>query len=420
MTTWVQSGNPTEGVRLQTDIKVLLSAVVVMLAIGAVVTPIYDARFTASSLAGCIFLMLARRRDVREIIGSALLAILIAGSLILVRHGIPARLTMLPFVLEMLGTGCLATLGIASIWGSGQDREQALTAFGVGIFQLVFIVATAGLLSLTLGLSPKTLDLYLLSADGSLGFQPSFAAGNFLRRAPLIAALERFVYHFLPAMMLLLFAAQRNRQRGWNLLTAIVLAGAVGGLLYNVYPAVGPSVLFGNDYPVASPSLEQSRGLVLQAVSPPGTVRNCMPSLHFGWALLLWWSSRHLTRVWRGSLLVFVLLTAFATVGLGEHYLFDLVVAFPFALMIHAACSWKIPMHKWRAGCLVSSTVLTSIWLLILRFQIPLLWISPAIPWTLAIGTVLLCLVLECRLADQSAPDVSPKYTAEPLRAVLR
>src|SRR5262245_24990823 len=235
MTTWAQSGNPTEGVRLQTDIKVLLSVVVVMVAIGAVVTPIYDARFTASSLAGCIFLMLARRRDVREIIGSALLAIFIAGSLILVRHRIPARLTMLSFVLEMLGTGCLATLGIASIWGSGQDREQALTAFGVGIFQLVFIVATAGLLSLTPGLSPKTLDLYLLSADGSLGFQPSFAAGNFLRRAPLIAALERFVYHFLPAMMLLLFAAQRNRQRGWKDRKSTRLNSSHLGISYAVF-----------------------------------------------------------------------------------------------------------------------------------------------------------------------------------------
>lgn len=77
-------------------------------------------------------------------------------------------------------------------------------------------------------------------------------------------------------------------------------------------------------------------------------------------------------------------------------------------------------MHNLRARCLVSSTVLTSIWLLILRFQIPLLWISPAISWTLAIGTVLLCLMLESRLADQTTPEVTAKYAPELLRAIPR
>jgi hypothetical protein len=80
-----------------------------------------------------------------------------------------------------------------------------------------------------------------------------------------------------------------------------------------------------------------------------------MPSLHFAWPLLLWWSSRHLARVWRVSLLVFVLLTAFATVGLGEHYLFDLVVAFPFARMIHAACSWHVPIRSRRGSYFVNA-----------------------------------------------------------------
>src|SRR5262245_7710229 len=101
-----------------------------MFAIGSVATPFYDSTFMSSTLAGCIFLMLGRRRNLREIMSSVLLAILIASSLFLVQHSIPHRLTLLSFILAMLGAGSLATLALASIWESGQDRQQALTAFG--------------------------------------------------------------------------------------------------------------------------------------------------------------------------------------------------------------------------------------------------------------------------------------------------
>jgi PAP2 superfamily len=57
--------------------------------------------------------------------------------------------------------------------------------------------------------------------------------------------------------------------------------------------------------------------------------RNAIPSLHSAWALLIWWSTRY-CRAWtRLVATVFLALTPLATLGLGEHYLIDLVVALP-------------------------------------------------------------------------------------------
>ncbi len=63
------------------------------------------------------------------------------------------------------------------------------------------------------------------------------------------------------------------------------------------------------------------------------SVRDCMPSLHLAWALLLWIYSGRWLRI---PMLIFAVLTAAATVGLGEHYAIDLVAALPFTWAVCA------------------------------------------------------------------------------------
>jgi len=55
---------------------------------------------------------------------------------------------------------------------------------------------------------------------------------------------------------------------------------------------------------------------------------------HMAWVLLVWWNFTGLARWIRAIALVFVVLTATATLGTGEHYVIDMVVAFPFSLML--------------------------------------------------------------------------------------
>jgi hypothetical protein len=117
------------------------------------------------------------------------------------------------------------------------------------------------------------------------------------------------------------------------------------------------------------------------------------------WVLLVWWNSRGLARWVRGIALLFLVLTAMATLGIGEHYFIDLVVAFPFSLMVQALCSYTLPWRNAeRRTAFVFGTFVTLIWLALLSFSTGIFWISPIIPWAMILATVSASIVLWHRL----------------------
>ena len=114
-----------------------------------------------------------------------------------------------------------------------------------------------------------------------------------------------------------------------------------------------------------------------------------MPSLHLAWVLLVWWNSRGLSRWIRAIAMTFVILTAMATIGTGEHYFVDLVVAFPFSLMVQALCSYSLPIRSGeRKTAFLFGTFVTLIWLALLSFSTGIFWSSPVVPWAMVIATV--------------------------------
>jgi len=114
-----------------------------------------------------------------------------------------------------------------------------------------------------------------------------------------------------------------------------------------------------------------------------------MPSLHLAWVLLVWWNSRGLSRWIRAIAMTFVILTAMATIGTGEHYFVDLVVAFPFSLMVQALCSYSLPIRSGeRRTAFLFGTFVTLIWLAMLSFSSGIFWISAVVPWAMVIATV--------------------------------
>jgi hypothetical protein len=85
----------------------------------------------------------------------------------------------------------------------------------------------------------------------------------------------------------------------------------------------------------------QAAHLLREPIAVKG-VQNASPSLHMAWVLLAWWYSRGLS-VWeRGIAMMFVVFTAFATLGTGEHYFIDLVVAYPFSVMMQSLCAFPL------------------------------------------------------------------------------
>jgi hypothetical protein len=100
----------------------------------------------------------------------------------------------------------------------------------------------------------------------------------------------------------------------------------------------------------------------LKLVDPAGW-RNGMPSLHLGSVLLGYWHARPFGRWAKLVAGVFVVGTILATMGLGEHYMVDLVVALPFTLMIQAVCTPdRVEWRRARRTALFGSAVLLIVW----------------------------------------------------------
>jgi len=109
------------------------------------------------------------------------------------------------------------------------------------------------------------------------------------------------VYCGLPLFAGIVLGASAERR---TLLRAMVLAALCAPAFYLAFPAAGPAHL-----------------------GDPLAPRNCVPSLHMTWALLL---ARFSRQRMRWAAIVFAGLTAVATLAKGEHYVIDLFAAAPY------------------------------------------------------------------------------------------
>ncbi len=235
----------------------------------------------------------------------------------------------------------LVAAGLASVVALGsRAADSDRGSEPRGWFQLAVMLPAFGMvmalaLDLTFPLHAWAWDPIVLGLDAAFG-QPSFAVGRVAASHPSLLTLLSLVYLFLPvalAGMLVLERRHSARERG--LLRPFLLAAVVGYALYQVYPVVGPGPLFGTRFPYGAavlPGPPQHR-IDVTAISDP---RNCMPSLHVAWALLIYWHARALGKVARAAGAVWLVSTIFATLAMGQHYFVDLVVAVPFAAVIDA------------------------------------------------------------------------------------
>ena len=295
-----------------------------------------------------------------------------------------------------LGIASLLILALQIVLSARTEREALRqTFYAAAVFPLCSMLIGYAL-PLTIRLRPKTLDAFLLVFDGNLGFQPSFSLGRFLASRPTLWDLTTVIYYAMPLGAAFLYGAYRVRTRQLVAMLALFLTlMAAGWVEYVIFPAVGPGYAFHDWYPFRPPNLA---GTAIQLMAIPAGARNCMPSLHLAGALIVWWNSR----IWPGwgRLLAFAFLlgTIISTLGLGEHYLADLVAAYPFALMVQAGWTRASDSARQRRDALWLGGGLTIVWLLLLRYGLCLFLISPAISWGLIALTVGVCEGAERRL----------------------
>jgi PAP2 superfamily len=209
------------------------------------------------------------------------------------------------------------------------DRKRCdwfLAAAALALPANMLSESTALLLS---RLRPFKLDEYIFQLDGLLGFQPSFAIGRVLADHLWLKVISSMAYSVLPCAVLVVFGLylwQRTAAETLTVLRTFLLNLFFAVPLYLLAPACGPAFAFAG-FPFALPEHLVPHPILLSA--PP----NCIPSVHMSTALLVAWFG------WRwstGRLLsvVYTVLIVIATLGSGQHYLFDLVVAIPYAVLM--------------------------------------------------------------------------------------
>jgi hypothetical protein len=268
----------------------------------------------------------------------------------------------------VLGLACIAAAGLRMAWiEQARLRDAMETAAAVTLFPLV--VAEALLVRRALkDAYADSYDLYAFVVDQRLGGQLSFALGRGFLRWPAVSRLFEEVYAALPFALGLLYAYLRRGAEPYRSLKAVVLlftASVLAVAGYLIVPVAGPRFVFAS-YPFTAPPVGPGDLRLLPLDSE--IERNGVPSLHLASALLVWWNLRRINLGLRAFTGFFLAGTTIATLGLGEHYVVDLVIAVPFALALQAGLMAPRSAPEGRRWLSVGiGTALTLVWLWALR-----------------------------------------------------
>ncbi len=325
----------------------------------------------------CLVLFLASRPKRREIFAAAVL-----GATLGVYLGLQG--SVLQKILQALsycGAGALPTVWMMPLLSRRSDLKLLVKL----LFPPAFGIVTS--LFLNLGSHGVTYDRFLYAFDGSLGFQPSFWAGRMVSEAPWISQFTRALYEALPLFLVTAYLIEERRgaAHARRLFLFILVVGLSGAACFFLFPAVGAYWIFAKTFPFHAPAVS-TLPLIPTLISTP-VPRNCMPSLHTSWALIVIWAAGRCTLPWRltlrGLLAVMLLQT------LVFHYLADMVVAVPFTLSVYAILQTDVPWSApQRRGALGFGVITVAAWLVALRWGIPVFEVSPLVPWGAAVLTV--------------------------------
>jgi hypothetical protein len=298
------------------------------------------------------------------------------------------------------GLSSLFILCLRTVWAKDDDRNLLLLGFVPSLLFVTSEYFADNLLQWTSAVHPKVYDLHLFSFDSSLRVQIPFLVGQAFSLWPNLRAAGLLFYIGLPIPIALIYAGLvlRMREKAVPSFVAFLATGPVGILFYNMLPALGPVHVFGPAFPWHPLPPAQAARLLAEPIALAGAP-NAIPSLHMAWVLLVWWYSRGLSWWERTIAFAFLFFTVLATVGTGEHYFVDLVVAFPFALLMESLCAFELPWReRQRLAGLGFGFFGTLAWLLALRYAVRFFWISAVMPWTLCVVTIALSLAFERQL----------------------
>lgn len=344
----------------------------------------------ACGFAGAFFFQVGSRPNPRHLLAAvaagagygaayALLGTSFGGSTVQVATGLGA----------FLGLGSLTVMILVLVWSDSRIYVEPLRrALVLPVFSLIAGVSMDAVTKA----QPPAYDLYLHAFDSGLGISPGASVAKLFDALPWLGIAASVTYALLLLFPTLYDAWGLRRGLRSSLMTAFAVGGVCGFIFYQVCPGLGPLYVFGSRFPAHLPAPGEFQ---LTSYHGPGA-RNAMPSMHMTWALLVWWSAWELTPLARIIATGFATLTFFATLGFGEHYLVDLIVAVPFALLIEAICAFR----RERNAALGTGSVglgLTLGWLMMLRTT-AVAHLPTWVCWAMVVGTIAITVPIQFAL----------------------
>ncbi len=315
-----------------------------------------------------------------------------------------------------LGLGSLGVMAARAWRSRGNERTAALIYLLPAAVALVYTLEAGIFLYTIKALFPTTRDADAYIADAAFGGQLSFAIGRLFLAMPVLKAICFAIYVAPPPALVFVYALQVRSRRPppIDVVTVLLVLALSGYGFYFLFPVCGPSFAFGDAFPESPPAVEDVQGSRL-AMIRRDSWPNGMPSLHLASVIVAYWHARPFGRRARGAAAVFLVGTFLATLGLGEHYFVDLVVALPFTLAIHAACVPSLPLrHGPRHRALVGATALVATWYAVLLCGTEALVSTPALAWGLTALTLMSVVMLERRLSRAILRVTADAAGAEP------
>jgi len=366
------------------------AAVILVLLVVMAIWHLGSNSMIACGFAGAFFFQVGSRPSEKHLLAAvaagagygvlyALLGTSFGGSAVQVATGLGA----------FLGLGSLTIMSLAMVWTDARTYLEPLRrAMVLPVFSLIAGVS----INAVTKAQPPAYDFYLYAFDSGLGITPGALVARLFDALPWLGISASVTYSLLLLFPTLYDAWGLRRGVRSSLMTAFVVGGVCGFIFYQICPGLGPVYVFGSRFPAHLPEPGQFDLAMYRGAG----ARNAMPSMHMTWALLVWWSAWELTPLARFIASCFAALTFFATLGFGEHYLVDLIVAVPFALLIEAICAFRRD-RKTALGAGAVALALTLSWLLLIRTplvaQLPI-----GACWTMVAGTIAITVPIQFAL----------------------
>jgi len=232
-------------------------------------------------------------------------------------------------ILNLVTIGIVLVISAIMMVRNPRDRNMQGLFFSTLFLILVIFVDDVALTIATHATSIRY-DEYVFFIDRAFG-SPAFVMGSLFQSYPWFREISYIPYALVSSACLIVVAARfflLRFEEGVRCVRTVFLSCLLAYPLYIVFPVAGPQYAF-RSFPNSVPTNFTPHVVHLQALP------NCVPSVHMTLAIMVMVFSKE-WQIGRVLGALFVLLTVSATMGLGEHYLFDLIVAVPYsALMIY-------------------------------------------------------------------------------------